>query len=81
VAGVLLVFTYLIIPALAGIAVGGPVARWLWVGWGFGTAVSVTGLLASAVLDLPTGAAVACAFGVAILAWFGTTRLQKRSVT
>src|SRR5438093_48237 len=79
VAGVLLVFSYLIVPALAGIAFGGPVATRLWVGWGFGTAVSVGGLLASAVLDLPTGAAVACAFGVAILAWSGVTRLLGRS--
>ena len=81
VAGVLLVFSYLIVPALAGIAFGGPVSTRLWVGWGFGTAVSVGGLLASAVLDLPTGAAVACTFGVAILAWSGVTRLLGRSTT
>ena len=79
VAGVLLVFSYLIVPALAGIAFGGPIATRLWVGWGFGAAVSVGGLFASAVLDLPTGAAVACAFGVAILAWSGVTRLLGRS--
>ncbi len=43
VAGVLLVFSYLIVPALAGIAVGGSIRRRLLVGWGFGTLVSVSG--------------------------------------
>jgi zinc/manganese transport system permease protein len=32
VAGVLLVFSYLIVPALAGILLGGTIARRLWVG-------------------------------------------------
>ncbi len=75
VAGVLLVFAYLIVPALAGIAVGGPVSTRLLVGWGFGAAVSVLGLLASAWLDLPTGATVACGFGLALLLWSGLGRL------
>jgi zinc/manganese transport system permease protein len=79
VAGVLLVFSYLIVPALAGIAFGGPIATRLAVGWGFGTAVSVLGLLASAWLDLPTGASVACAFGLMLIAWFGVTRLRAQA--
>jgi zinc/manganese transport system permease protein len=68
VAGVLLVFSYLIVPALAGAAVGGGVATRLAVGWAFGTLVSVVGITASAALDLPTGATVVCAFGVTLLA-------------
>jgi zinc/manganese transport system permease protein len=75
VAGVLLVFSYLIVPALAGIAVGGSIATRLATGWAFGTAVSVIGMLASALLDLPTGATVACTFGLTLLAWTGVTRL------
>jgi zinc/manganese transport system permease protein len=74
VAGVLLVFSYLIVPALAGIAVGGPVSMRLLVGWGFGTGVSVLGMLASALLDLPTGATVACMFGLVLLLWPGLLR-------
>ncbi len=66
--GVLLVFSYLIVPALAGVLVGGSLRTRLLVGWGFGTAVSVLAMLASAVLDLPTGATVVCAFGVCLLA-------------
>jgi zinc/manganese transport system permease protein len=76
VAGVLLVFSYLIVPALAGIAVGGTIATRLAIGWAFGTAVSLIGMLASAWLDLPTGATVACAFGLTLLAWTGITRLR-----
>jgi zinc/manganese transport system permease protein len=67
VAGVLLVFSYLIVPALAGIAVGGSITRRLLVGWAFGTVVSVLGMVGSAVLDLPTGATVVCAFGASLV--------------
>jgi zinc/manganese transport system permease protein len=77
VAGVLLVFSYLIVPALAGIAVGGSLAARLMTGWAFGTAVNVLGMLASAILDLPTGATIACMFGLTLLAWFGLTRLRR----
>jgi zinc/manganese transport system permease protein len=74
VAGVLLVFSYLIVPALAGIAVGGSMSRRLLIGWGFGTVVSVLGMLASAVFDLPTGATVVCTFGLTLLGWWGWSR-------
>jgi zinc/manganese transport system permease protein len=74
VAGVLLVFSYLIVPALAGVALGGSVATRLAIGWGFGTLVSVLGMIGSAALDLPTGATVVCTFGLtlwlfAVVAW------------
>ena len=66
--GVLLVFSYLIVPALAGIMLGGRTAARLGTGWVFGTVVSIVGIAASATLDLPTGATVVCAFGVTLLA-------------
>jgi zinc/manganese transport system permease protein len=68
IAGVLLVFSYLIVPALAGIMLGQTVAQKLLIGWGFGTLVSVIGMVASASLDLPTGATVVCAFGLTLIA-------------
>ena len=68
IAGVLLVFSYLIVPALAGIMLGRTVAQKLLIGWGFGTLVSVIGMVASASLDLPTGATVVCAFGLTLIA-------------
>ena len=67
VAGVLLVFSYLIVPALAGVAFGGTLATRLIIGWGFGTLVSILGMVASAAFDLPTGATVVCTFGLTLL--------------
>jgi zinc/manganese transport system permease protein len=69
VAGVLLVFSYLIVPALAGVTLGGSILARLLIGWGFGTLVSVLGMIASAGLDLPTGATIVCAFGIILLAF------------
>ncbi len=63
IAGVLLVFSYLIVPALAGILLARRIGARLAVGWAFGAGVSVIAMVASAVLDLPTGATVVCAFG------------------
>ena len=67
VAGVLLVFSYLIVPALAGVTLGGSVLARLLIGWSFGALVSVLGMVASAALDLPTGATIVCAFGLILL--------------
>ena len=70
IAGVLLVFSYLIVPALAATTLAGAVATRLVIGWSFGAAVSLAGVAASAVFDLPTGATVVCAFGIALfLGW------------
>jgi zinc/manganese transport system permease protein len=67
IAGVLLVFSYLIVPALAGILLARGIGGRLAVGWAFGAGVSVVAMFASAVLDLPTGATVVCAFGASLL--------------
>jgi zinc/manganese transport system permease protein len=75
IAGVLLVFSYLIVPALAGILFGGGIAARLFIGWAFGTVVSVIAMIASAALDLPTGATVVCAFGLTLLVLGGLVRL------
>jgi zinc/manganese transport system permease protein len=77
IAGVLLVFSYLIVPALAAVIVGGGITARLMVGWAFGTAVSVIGMAASAALDLPTGATVVCAFGLTLVA-FGLVSRGRR---
>jgi zinc/manganese transport system permease protein len=82
IAGVLLVFSYLIVPSLAGVALGGSVMSRLLIGWSFGTLVSVLGMVASAALDLPTGATVVCAFGLTLsvfgiafhFGWLGVAR-------
>ena len=78
IAGVLLVFSYLIVPALAGVTFGGSVASRLLIGWSFGTVVSVIGMVASATFDTPTGATVVCAFGVVLLVFGLGSRLRRR---
>jgi zinc/manganese transport system permease protein len=77
IAGVLLVFSYLIVPALAGIMLGDSVSSKLLIGWGFGTLVSVVGMVASATFDLPTGATVVCSFAVMLVALW-TLRFRAR---
>lgn len=76
IAGVLLVFSYLIVPALAGLMLGGSMRRRLLVGWAFGTSVSLLGMIASAALDLPTGATVVCAFGITLLGFGLLSRVR-----
>lgn len=77
IAGVLLVFSYLIVPALAGILLARGIGGRLAVGWTFGAGVSVIAMLASAVLDLPTGATVVCAFGASLLVLGLARRLRR----
>ena len=80
IAGVLLVFSYLIVPALAGILLGRTVAHKLIIGWAFGTLVSVIGMTASAIFDFPTGATVVCAFGLTLIAlWIAFQAVRPAS--
>lgn len=61
--GVLLVFSYLIVPSVISILFFDRVSARLVSGWGVGILASVMGVLASYFLDLPTGAAIIVAFG------------------
>src|SRR5260221_3121798 len=65
-AGVLLVFCFLIIPAVIGSLFSLRVGIQLAIGWGVGIVASAAGLLGSFALDLPTGAALVVAFAVAL---------------
>ena len=67
VAGVLLVFSYLIVPSVIGMLVADSAPARLAIGWIVGVAVSVAGMLASYHLDFPTGATVVATFGLALL--------------
>jgi zinc/manganese transport system permease protein len=66
IAGVLLVFSFLIIPAAIGVMFAATLARQLAIGWIVGTLTSAAGLAASFAFDMPTGAAMVCAFGTAL---------------
>ena len=65
-AGVLLVFSFLIIPAMIGVIYAHTVGRQLMVGWLAGTLASGVGLAISYVWDLPTGATLVCTFGAVL---------------
>jgi zinc/manganese transport system permease protein len=65
-AGVLLVFSFLIIPAAIGVMFASTLARQLAIGWVAGILTSAAGFAASFAFDLPTGAAIVCAFGAAL---------------
>jgi zinc/manganese transport system permease protein len=67
IAGVLLVFSYLVVPAVCAVFFVRTVAHRLIIGWGLGFAASVLGLYASARWDLPTGASVVTVFGVILV--------------
>jgi zinc/manganese transport system permease protein len=67
VGGVLLVFSYLIVPAASAAFLAESLSRRLLVGWAVATISSMAGLYWSFRGDLPTGAATVCALGIALL--------------
>ena len=66
-AGVLLVFSFLIVPAAIGVLYADGVGRQLLIAWVTGVAASLVGLAVSYAWDLPTGSAMVCAFGAALV--------------
>jgi len=67
IAGVLLVFCYLIVPSIAGILFSDRVGPRLAIGWAMGVVVSMLGMYFSVVFDLPTGATIICTFGAVLV--------------
>jgi zinc/manganese transport system permease protein len=65
--GVLLVFSFLIVPAVCANFLADKLSTKLLIGWVTATAASVAGLYASYALDLPTGAAIVCTLGIALV--------------
>lgn len=63
IAGVLLVFSFLIVPSVCGLMLGKNMLQRLQIGWTAGALASLLGIVASALYDLPTGAAIVSAFG------------------
>jgi zinc/manganese transport system permease protein len=63
IAGVLLVFCYLIVPSVGAMLFADRIGRRLAIGWTMGTLVSALGVYLSVMLDLPTGATIVCTFG------------------
>lgn len=88
VAGVLLVFSFLIMPAVTGMLFARGVGAALLIGWGVGLGACLGGFAASLALDLPTGAclvlALTAALGLTALARIllaGTEAARRRART
>jgi len=77
--GVLLVFSYLIVPAVCASYLANRVSALLAIGWITATLASVIGLYAAYRLDLPTGAAIVCVLGVALILAASIAKLRKES--
>ncbi|MFZ5478031.1 MAG: metal ABC transporter permease [Myxococcota bacterium] len=77
--GVLVVFSFLVIPAVVvALFARGLLAR-LLAGWAVGMAGSVLGMIASFELDLPTGAAVVATFGALLAAAIVASLFVRRA--
>lgn len=81
VAGVLLVFSFLIVPSVTAMLFSEKIGTRLAIGWAMGAFVSFLGLYGSYALDTPTGATVICAFGLTLvlLALFRTAWSRIRT--
>ncbi len=70
IAGVLLVFCYLVVPSVGAMLFADKIGRRLAIGWTMGTLVSALGVYFSVLLDLPTGATIVCTFGAVLILMF-----------
>jgi zinc/manganese transport system permease protein len=80
IAGVLLVFCYLIVPSVGAMLYADTVGKRLAIGWTMGTVVSALGVYLSLVLDLPTGATIVCTFGVVLAVMAAARPLLLRRI-
>jgi zinc/manganese transport system permease protein len=67
IAGVLLVFCYLIVPSVGAMLYAENVGPRLAIGWTMGTLVSALGVYLSLQIDLPTGATIVCTFALVLI--------------
>lgn len=66
IAGVLLVFSFLVIPSVIAMMFSNSISGRLTIGWVSGALVSMVGLALSYRYDFPSGPAVICSFGLAL---------------
>ena len=78
--GVLLVFSFLIVPAVCANFLADSLGARLLIGWATATVASGAGLYGSYVLDLPTGAAIVCALGLALILSLIAARFRRGAV-
>src|SRR6266513_1991899 len=80
VAGILLVFSYLIVPAVCAVTLARRTSMRLLIGWGISLLGGIGGVYVSIRGDFPSGAAIVCTFGaLLILAAFVSLVRPKKS--
>ena len=79
IAGVLLVFCYLIVPSVGAMLFADRIGPRLAIGWTMGTLVSALGVWLSVEADLPTGATIVCTFGGVLVVMFIVSALFRRT--
>jgi zinc/manganese transport system permease protein len=67
IAGVLLVFWYLVVPSVGAMLFADRIGTRLAIGWTMGTLVSALGCWFSVQFDTPTGATIVCTFGAVLV--------------
>ena len=80
IAGVLLVFSFLVVPAAIAFQFTRRIGALAVVSWVAGAAASAAGLLVSFHYDLPTGPIIVCMFGLLLLVAVAVRRLTGVSV-
>jgi zinc/manganese transport system permease protein len=70
IAGVLLVFCYLIVPSVGAMLFADRIGPRLAIGWTMGTLVSALGVILSVKMDTPTGATIVVTFGGILILMF-----------
>jgi zinc/manganese transport system permease protein len=78
IAGVLLVFCYLIVPSVAAMLYATRIGPRLAIGWVMGVVVSILGMYFSVQFDLPTGATMVCTFGLVLVLMASVRPLIRR---
>ena len=81
IAGVLLVFCFLIVPSVAAMLFSERLGPRLAIGWTMGALVSAAGVALSFFWDLPTGATIVATFGAALLLVAAVRTVARRRVT
>ena len=79
VAGVLLVFSYLIVPAVCAVMLAKSTSARLLLGWFISLAGGIAGLFISFYWDFPSGAAIVCTFGILLVILSGIGLLMSKS--
>jgi zinc/manganese transport system permease protein len=78
IAGVLLVFCFLIVPSVGAMLFARTIGKRLAIAWTMGGVVSIMGMYFSVLFDLPTGATIVCTFGLVLIVMAAVRPLIRR---